>query len=551
MDPILQNIVDNHWQFFITNCSANYPLSTEFIREFHGEFDWGALSVNRKIDWSLAFFKDYLHRWDKVGIQRNPSVPWDRHWVKAYGRRADWFYLSQNPVFANDALIETFKDEINWHWLLETKALSEAQKERWAAYIPESYDPTTIEVDKTTFDYIFSEHGNGPADRSRPIASLSPEEALTWKSPLFWGRLDETYPAYTEDWIEVLLEHGEAGSARFYEEILSPRLGSDFEAIFRERMASQRRYYRIEGANHDEFGLIPGFEVPSTEDANSPVAGELGRYKEGPARYVDLPRVSGFENRLVFAADLLPLLEAHHLPPHTWIPLKMKGDTSRAGFLILRFDGEGTPGDPLVLEESYDLFAHLTQRELLPGLTTSETQFLASLRLIEALEKAQITGLSYESAAHLKIQGPEQPPVSDYELQRAQNADPRDPDYAYFEQKMERLKGQKNLLPASHTPTDDAWGRAEVRLQAEFPASFKKRHKAGATVTWDYVYLDVDDFYHLETYERNHPESYRAVVVAENGLGDGVVLLLQKRSNYKLKSTLYEANHEAGIIEKL
>ena len=51
-------------------------------------------------------------------------------------------------------------------------------------------------------------------------------------------------------------------------------------------------------------------------------------------------------------------------------------------------------------------------------------------------------------------------------------------------------------------------------------------------------------------YELRHPESWGAVAIAENGLGDCIGLLLRKSSDHELGATLHEFLHETGQVRR-
>jgi hypothetical protein len=121
-------------------------------------------------------------------------------------------------------------------------------------------------------------------------------------------------------------------------------------------------------------------------------------------------------------------------------------------------------------------------------------------------------------------------------------------DKFYFA-KVERLEKSDTLLDVSQTQ-DDKFSKKEIELNVLFPKVFKNNYLNKKIEIIGHTLLPISEFYSQCEYADRYPETYKSVVIAENGLGDSINLILEKDSDYKLQNTLFEFFHETGEYEE-
>ncbi len=125
-------------------------------------------------------------------------------------------------------------------------------------------------------------------------------------------------------------------------------------------------------------------------------------------------------------------------------------------------------------------------------------------------------------------------------------------EYQFYKSKIENYQDvQPGAFSEYHT-NDDEFAETENRLQVIFSDTFKNwyRNRKGRGPGRGYKLLTKDSMYRVEGYEDNHPESFKSVAVAENGLGDCISLQLKRESNFDLGANIfYECLHESGRIQ--
>lgn len=118
----------------------------------------------------------------------------------------------------------------------------------------------------------------------------------------------------------------------------------------------------------------------------------------------------------------------------------------------------------------------------------------------------------------------------------------------YFYEKKKRLEQSEVVMP-DDLDKDSPFALVERNLNVQFPEKFRKYYKKGV-IGNDYTFLPVPSFYPQNDYSDNQPETYKAIIFAENDSGDSLGLLLDKKSDFKLHSQVYEFLHETGEVRK-
>jgi hypothetical protein len=97
---------------------------------------------------------------------------------------------------------------------------------------------------------------------------------------------------------------------------------------------------------------------------------------------------------------------------------------------------------------------------------------------------------------------------------------------------------------------DDSFKYIEIELNVLLPQIFKNNYLKNSIKIKDYNFLSISDFYIENEYSDRYPETYKSVVIAENGLGDTLNLILERNSDYKLQNKIFEFLHESGEYEE-
>lgn len=120
----------------------------------------------------------------------------------------------------------------------------------------------------------------------------------------------------------------------------------------------------------------------------------------------------------------------------------------------------------------------------------------------------------------------------------------------FFKQKMDRLK----LLDRARFPLtkkEDELAVAENKFNVQFSEAFRESYYEGKLPFGDrYEDICPEYFYIVDSYQDQYPVTYYAIIIAENGAGDALGLLLKRDSDYEYDDTLIEFSHESGEINK-
>jgi hypothetical protein len=119
----------------------------------------------------------------------------------------------------------------------------------------------------------------------------------------------------------------------------------------------------------------------------------------------------------------------------------------------------------------------------------------------------------------------------------------------YFRAKKERLEESDQPLN-TNVLSNDEFKKTEIKLNVIIPEGFKSYYLKNKKVG-EYTLLSIGDFYRQDEFSSTYPETVKAIVIGENGVGDSVGLLLEKDDDYKLGSVVFEFLHETGEVELL
>lgn len=119
----------------------------------------------------------------------------------------------------------------------------------------------------------------------------------------------------------------------------------------------------------------------------------------------------------------------------------------------------------------------------------------------------------------------------------------------FYYTKKERLEKSSVELP-KQLHKNDLFTETEKALKVIFPDKFKKYYIKG-TAGKGYEFLPVLSFYKQLEYSDRQPETFGAIIFAENDSGDSLGLILEEKSDYILHPQIYEFLHETGEVNKL
>ncbi len=565
--------IDNHWNIFLNHICQFHPLERSFLTDYAYELNWQLISKNRKLKWNQELLESFENRYLWHELARNESITWNTPLIKRFKKRLDWFYLGRN---INLPISDQF---INEH--------------RKKILIIETNNFLTEELNQL--------YGKGLLPDTKP--KIAPITALT-ESQL--SNLQETI-AKESKLMKNTFEN-------LYTEYIIPHLRTTrIEEIFENKFDYSQRYFKISPITNDVHGLTPEFEIDGKNvfgefregrgffEINGQIELINGSLQEGPPRLYEMPRYSdmSFYPILLISQNLKSVFENFKNTGHKFIPVKLtpKKIKTDLKFHILQFEY-----DSLLKKADFNelQFEKLTKNgwfdefesELLSkgeiknyesiriiqeGLKSEGVQY-SKLRPLEykvdtdediftiehdvivnefvktVIESALPNQVLFESVENLNIRIPQEKydrkkNTSAFNETNIVNSNTEvSKEFAYYSDKAIRLESKE--IPFTSSINEDEFQQKQIELNVILPESFKIRYRNNRIETEEYEFLAISDFYTENEYSDRIPETYKSIIVAENGCGDSLGLILQKDNDYMLKEELYEFNHETGEVEK-
>jgi len=565
------DILNFYWDIFLSHTCEFYQLDKDFIAKYEYELDWTSISKNKLIAWDLEFLEKYEDRFIWHELAWNDAIIWDEVKIDRFKKRLDWYYLGRNrnlPI--TEEFISKYSKKL---FVIEdnprlTKALIDKYNLK---VLPKNiFDTQEIkEYKDSDFDKIFN------------------------KSTFYHNQkviYDKVFnPIIKEKSLEKIFENKFDYSQRYY--FIEP-IQHDIHGLTPE--------FEIDGSNpFNDFrdGRQP-FEITQKLTLKN------GSLQEGPDRLYEVPRFSSFSyyTTLLISENVKQVLEQFKLPHHlyhevTLVPKKLKTNTR---YYILQVDFD-TLNKDLVYENNsfhysfkdFDNRGHgfveeqignhtdlMKVKEKLGkihspigyGVTIKPSKYLLSSDydlysfsvhgkiivnqyLKDALEKNFPNQISFKSAQLLDINIDQ----SKYENKKNLSINTKlssrlaykesEEDKFYFA-KVERLEKSDTAFDVSQTQ-DDKFSKKEIELNVLFPQVFKNNYLNKRLKIRGYTLLPISKFYSQSEYADRYPETYKSVVIAENGVGDSINLILEKDSDHKLQNRLFEFFHETGEYEEV
>jgi len=562
--------IDNYWETFLKHICQFHPLDPYFLKEYEYELDWKTISKNREISWSNEILEKYENRFLWHELAWNESIIWNTDLISKFKKRLDWYYLGRNinlPITS-----EFIKQHRKKIFIIETNVhLNEALKKEYGKDLLPSVKP-----------------------KKAPITELTNEQLIN-----LGEALNET-------------ELEKSTFKNLYTEFIQPQLTeTSLETIFKYKFDYSQKYYRLKPIQNDVHGLTPEFEIDGRnvfgiyregrgffeiKDKLKLVNGSL---QEGPPRLYELPRFSSMSYYpvLLLSENLKNIIEQFNISQHKFIqvnlsPKKIKTNLDyyliqieydsllkQANFTNLEFlsltknDWFGSyKKEPLAKGEieNYQSIEVLQEKLKADGIKyvdlapisyivdTNEDIFTIKGDIIvnefvkNLIEDNLPNNVLFESVQLMNIKisqhiydakesAKSEVVISDSEVQISEECN-------FFSDKAKRLENSD--LKLNIKLIKDEFYQIQNKLNLVIPESFKVRYRNNNIDEEEYEFIDISEFYIQNEYSDSVPETYRSIIVAENGCGDSLGLILDKHDDYRLREELFEFNHETGEVEK-
>jgi hypothetical protein len=563
-DKQLTNVILKYqWHIFVAHLSQFHPLSKEFISKYEYELNWKAIANNKVIEWDIAFLEKYEKRFLWFILLGNEAIMWTEEKIEKFKDRIDWWHLSLNknlPI--TEEFLQKYKDKIER--LTEVNPLLTKE-------LKEKYNLQTIPKFIPKKQKIISWHyGN--------IAKFFTEHR---------------FPHPNQDII--------------YKDWFLPIINSvGLEKIFEDKFDYTQRYYYLKPLQLDFLGLTPIFEVneessfdefredKSIFELKNSLTLKNGASHEGQDRLYEVLRFRPDNNTLLISENIKSILEQFKLPNHIFHPVnivhrRLKTDTQ---YFILHLEHDrltkdldfafqtfyynntqfidrtfGEISTPLLNYDDFEQLRNKTHHDIFPQKYILNSDYdmysysvyghiIVNQYLKNILERNFPNQMLFESAQLLSISIDQTKYEAKAKIYENIVVDTRLsyeqlPDERFYWEKVKRLK--ENDIPIDISILEsDKFTQKQIELNVIFPADFKHDFlKKKIELKGDYYLLGISKFYTQNDYADKSPETYKSVVIAENGFGDSINLILEKESDIKLQYKLFEFLHETGEYQEV
>lgn len=561
--------LNNYWRIFTSYLCEFHKLEPEFISKYVYEIDWSSLSKNIAIEWNKNLIKKYEDRWLWHELAWNPSIIWTEELIDTFKKRLDWYYLGRN---INLPITEEF-----------------IQKYLKNIFIVENNKFLTNEIKSKYSEKILPLNIHN-TQKLKKLDLKELENIL--KENKYYHNQEIIYKEY------ILPNINENG----------------LDDIFEEKFDYSQSYFFLDAIQNDVNGLTPEYVIEKNNPFQEYKEGrgllhidhtlklKYGSLQEGPDRLYEIPRFSGmsYYSTLLVSENVKMVLEKFKISNCRFHPVEIhpKKIKTRTKFFILQLDYD-TVNKSLDFEKvkfSYRIKSFKQVGPLMPisvpvtsyeGLMQVKDEIAKNLKDVstfveifpdqfilkddydiyshkgdilvneyvkQKLEELFPMQMMFQSAQGLRIKINQEV----YDYKRKEYATMKvNTNQVYYSQsatdkfyydKAERLEKEDNVF-SSELVGDDEFNSKAKELKVIFPEGFKKFYRKNKSIK-GYDFISITDFYIENEYSSRNPETFKTVIVAENGCGDFLGLILEKDSDYSLKNELFEFLHETGEVKK-
>ncbi|NII28019.1 hypothetical protein HB364_23240 [Pseudoflavitalea sp. X16] len=518
-----ETILQSYWDIFLSHLCEFYPLDKAFIAQYEYELDWGAISKNKVIDWDIEFLTKYENRFVWHELAWNDKILWTEDKINR---------LKLLPANNHDTQVIKNLPASDFEEVLNKFRFNHNQQEVYnKIFLPIINEQGVEKIFKDLFDYGQQYYFLEPIQHD--IYGLTPE---------FKVQGDDPFQLYRE-----------------------------------------------------------GIGIFELNEALVLINGSL---QEGPDRLYEVPRFSSFSyyTILLVSEHVRSILDQFRLPKHYYHEVRLNPQkiTTSTKYYILQLEtdtlskdldysnrqfyysykdfenrGHGKVTEVIkgyddlirvkdVLEEKYspdengvriqpDSYSMITDFDMYSY--SIHGNIIVNQYLKDALEKNLPGQMAFGSAQWLRIRVDQSRYASKASLQINMKLSSRlhykeSEDDKFYYAKAVRLDQEDPELDAA-VLEDDKFKEKEIELRVIFPKLFKNNYLNKSLRIKGYKLLPVSKFYIQHEYADRHPETYKSVVVAENGIGDSIHLILERDSDFVLQNRLFEFFHETGEYEEI
>lgn len=575
-----KTFIDEHWDVFLSHICEFHPLDNELISTFHQELNWFSISKNQSINWDIEFLEKYENSFLWHELAWNSGIEWTTELIKPFKKRLDWYYLGRNTKLPiTKSFIEEYKKNI---FIIESNIYLTAElKKQYGKRLLPAIKPRPNNIKKEDLKDI--------------------DAILAFKNQKLSPNSREFYEEY------ILKEIEDSGLWQIFKDKFDYTQRFYYFSSIQNDIYGLTPEFVINGDN-------PFQELQNDRNIiNIPKDLELinGSLQEGKARLFEVPRFRSFSFSpvLLVSENVKTILEQFKLPEHSFTSVKInpKRLNTHNQFYLLQLNNDTLTKDidystvqfryrlkkGLINSNSiYSEWKNVEDRihnyqelnevakklrkkakleldssiEIEPSsceLTsdydlysyTIHGKFIVTDQLKQVLDKLLPKQMRFRSAQLLNISMDsgqyslkDQVDMKYHELIKPIKYTNVSEDQFFFEKK-NRLEYSEIVIDKKEYK-DDEFKEVEQKLSILFPDKFKRIYRK-QTIPTGYNALVISEFYNENEYSNRQPETYKAIIFAENGCGDSLGLILDKKSDYKLKPQIFEFLHETGEVEKV
>ncbi len=566
-------ILKYYWDIFLSHICEIYQLDKDFIAKYEYELDWTSISKNKLISWELEFLEKYEDRFIWHELAWNDAIYWDEEKIDRFKKRLDWYYLGRNrnlPI--TDDFILNYSKKL--FVIEDNPRLTKNLIDKYAIKVlpKNTFDTQKIkEYKESDFDEVFNK------------TTFSHNQKVIYDKVFF--------PIIMRTSIEEIFESKFDYSQRYY--FLEP-IRTDIHGLTPEFLIDGSNPFNDYKEDREPFIISNKLTLVN------------GSLQEGPDRLYEIPRFTSptICTTLLISENVRHILDQYKLPHHEYheinFVLKKLKTSTKFYILQLAFDtlnknldyennsfrysyNDFNNEESEIVEDKIRNYSELKEvkdklkklhspngygpnPKIKADLYKLKTDYdlysysdygkiIVNHYLKDALEKNFPNQISFKSAQLLSIKIDQ----TEYEKKKNLSINTKlssrlaykesEEDKFYFA-KVERLEKLETTLDISQL-LDDKFSKKEIELNVFFPQVFKNNYLNKRFKIRGHTLLPISKFYLECEYADRYPETYKSVVIAENGFGDSINLILEKDSDYKLQNRLFVFFHETGEYEEI